>query len=346
LKILILKPSSLGDVIHAIPVLRLLKRHWPQSDIHWWLETSLVPLLEGDPDLAGIYPFNRKDWAAASTWLDMLRVLGSMRREKFDLAMDLQGLARSGIVSWLANAETCLGMDNTRGGSREGAGMFYDQLAPGTPPGTHAVNRYLSILKPLGVPAHFNFDWLPPRPKVAAALRDKWQPQNTAQWVALLPGARWNSKRWPVECFAELVRILGPRQPEARFVVLGGKSDAPLGRAIADAHPERVLDLTGNTALPEVIEWIRLTRLVITNDTGPMHIAAALQKPVVAIFGPTNPDSTGPFGQRQNVLQSASPECIPCLKSECGWRDPLACMRAVTPAQVAERAMKLMATAG
>lgn len=330
-------------MIHALPVLRLLKQHWPESHIHWWLESSLVPLLEGDPDIAGIYPFQRKDWAGRFKWVGLLKQIGSMRQEHFDLAIDLQGLARSGIISWLANAGTCIGLDNTRGGSREGARLFYDEVVPTPVTATHAVERYLSVLKPLGVPVHDKFDWMPPRPKMAGSVREKWQPQNTAQWIALLPGARWNSKRWPVENFAQLVRSLGPVVPDAKFVILGGGADAPLGKAIAEGNSGKVLDLTGRTSLGEMIEWVRLTRLMITNDTGPMHIAAALRKPVVAVFGPTNPDSTGPYGQRRNVLQSESPNCIPCLKSECAYRDPLACMRAIMPGMVMEKALKLMA---
>ena len=121
--------------------------------------------------------------------------------------------------------------------------------------------------------------------------------------------------------------------------------DAALGREIASADPARCLDLTGQTTLPEMIEWLRLSELVITNDTGPMHAAAALRKPVIALFGPTDPNLTGPYGQRGNVLQVSHLPCVPCMKSHCTYAEPLACLRAITPAQVcAEAARRLTGT--
>ena len=342
LKILILKPSSLGDVVHALPVLRLLKLHLPQSEIFWWLESSLVPLLADDPDLTGIFSFQRQGWSASNHWPKLWASIRAMRRERFDWAIDLQGLARSGLFTWLANAELSIGLDNTREGAREGARLYYDRLTPRAAPGTHAVDRYLAVLPQLGVPVHQNFQWLPERPQLAAAVREKWQP-DSARWVALLPGARWDNKRWPVEYFIDLVRRLSPLAPDLKFAILGGTADRALGHAIAETNPSRCLDLTGRTSLLEMIEWVRLSELVITNDTGPMHIAAALKKPIIALFGPTDPNATGPYGQRQNVLQLSSPSCIPCMKGHCSYVEPLACLRGLTPAMVCEQALKRLA---
>ena len=167
---------------------------------------------------------------------------------------------------------------------------------------------YLRTLPPLGVPVDMNFDWLPERPVVAAAVREKWQ-TNGARWVLLQPGARWENKRWPVENFVAVVKQLNGANPELRFAVLGGRDEAEAGRRIAAALPERCLDLTGKTTLPEMIEWVRLGALLITNDTGPMHVAAAMRKPLVAIFGPTAPQRTGPYGQLKNVLQIGRASC-------------------------------------
>jgi lipopolysaccharide heptosyltransferase I len=342
LKILILKPSSLGDVVHALPVLRLLKLHLPQSEIYWWLESGLIPLLADDPDIAGIFPFHRNHWAAPRKWPNMLACVRAMRRERFEWALDLQGLARSGIFAWLTNAGMVAGLDNPREGGREGARMYYDLVAPRVSGRTHAVDRYLGILTRLGVPVHNSFQWLPERPRVAAEVREKWHPEN-ARWIVLLPGARWDTKRWPVEYFCKLVKRLAPLSGDLRFVILGGKDDCPLGKTIAESEPARCLDLTGKTSLPEMIEWVRLSELMITNDTGPMHIAAALKRPVVALFGPTDPAGTGPYGQRENVLQLMQPPCIPCMKGECSFERPLACLRDITPEMVLERAKGFIA---
>jgi heptosyltransferase-1 len=338
LKILILKPSSLGDVIHALPVLRLLKLHRPESEVYWWLEAGLVPLLEDDPDLAGIFRFHRKRWAAPYRWPEMLSGVRAMRRHKFDVAIDLQGLARSAIFTWLANAGINLGLDNAREGAREGARAAYDRVAH-SPDGTHAVDRYLSVLPLLGVPVHDRFEWLPERPWVSEVVRGKWKPDGH-RWVMLLPGARWDNKRWPVENFTELARQLLQLAPELRLGILGGNADRALGSAIAAVDPARCLDLTGRTSLPEMVEWIRLSELTITNDTGPMHVAAALRKPVIALFGPTNPAGTGPYGQRENVLQVTHLPCVPCMKGYCSYVEPLACLRGITPAQVCAQARR------
>jgi lipopolysaccharide heptosyltransferase I len=341
LKILILKPSSLGDVVQALPVLRLLKLHLPHSEIFWWLDAALVPLLEDDPDLAGIFPFKRKRWSAPRLWPNVWAGIRAMRGERYDWAIDLQGLARSGINTWLANADLSIGLDNAREGAREGARLFYDRLTPRSAPGTHAVDRYLAVLPELGVPVHKQFQWLPPRPGVAAMVRERWRPEN-ARWVALLPGARWDNKRWPLEHFQDLVRRLPETADDLKFAIIGGKEDCGLGNAIAAANPERCLDLTGRTSLPEMIEWLRLSELMITNDSGPMHVAAALGKPVLALFGPTDPASTGPYGQAENVIRMTSLPCVPCMKGHCAYERPIACLRDITPAIVCERARRAL----
>ena len=341
MKILILKPSSLGDVVQSLPVLRLLKLHWPHSEIYWWLESSLVQLLADDPDLAGIYTFERNRWAAPRNWPGLWAAIRRLREQRFDLAIDLQGLARSGLFSWLSNAGLSIGLDNAREGAREGARLYYDVIAPRAAAGTHAVDRYLAVLPRLGVPVHDRFQWLPERPRLAAQVRQKWQTDST-RWVALLPGARWNNKRWPVEKFVELVRRMSRLAPDLKFAILGGKADGELGSVMAAASPRSCLDLTGRTSLLEMIEWIRLSELVITNDTGPMHIAAALQKPVVALFGPTDPNGTGPYGQRQNVLQVSNLPCVPCMKDTCSYKTPLACLNGLDPGLVLECAGKFL----
>jgi lipopolysaccharide heptosyltransferase I len=331
LKILILKPSSLGDVIHALPVLRLLKLHYRDAEIFWWIDSSLATLIEGDPDLAGIVRFERKRWGKPRHWPEMLRSIRWLRDQKFDLVIDLQCLLRSGAFAWLANGKSLIGLNEVR----EGARGFYDLAVPRASYHTHAVDWYLSVLPPLGVPVHKNFVWLPERPEIAAEVKRKWPavsaatPQSTLrtpQLILLQPGARWKNKRWPVQHFAELVRAAAQKHPAATFAVLGGKDELPLGEIIAKAAPEKVLNLCGATSLPEMIEWVRRCDLLVTNDTGPMHVAAALGKPLVALFGPTEPRRTGPYGQLDHVLRLDLP-CSPCMKSVCRYEKTEECLR-------------------
>ncbi len=343
MKILILKPSSLGDVIQALPVLRLLKLHFPDAEIFWWIDSSLAPLLAGDSDLTGLVHFERKRWARLQHWPEMFRSVRWLRAQHFDLVIDLQCLARSGAFAWLARGKFLIGLDEVR----EGARGFYDLAVPRKSFHTHAMDWYLSVLPPLGVPVHKNFIWLPERPQIADDVKLKWfsEPSTInlqpSTLIVLQPGARWKNKRWPVNYFAELVRRLAEKFPAARFALLGSSEDQSLGEIISRAAPERTLNLCGATSLPEMIEWIRRCDLMVTNDTGPMHAAAALGKPLVALFGPTEPRRTGPYGQLENVLR-IDLACSPCLKSYCVYEKPNECLNALSPALVFERVQKLL----
>jgi heptosyltransferase-1 len=331
LNILILKPSSLGDVVQALPVLRLIKQHLPHSAIYWWLEARLTPLLQNDPDLAAVIPFDRQHLASPHYWKELWRTLRDTRAKAFDWVIDLQGLARSGLAAWLANGKFTIGLDDPR----EGARGFYDVIVSRPSYFTHAVDWYLSVLPVLGVPVHRDFDWLPTHPGIAQSVRAGW-PEGAGRWVILQPGARWPNKRWPVEYFSAVVRELAAQDPALRFAILGNRSESDLGRTIARAEPERCLDLTGKISLLEMVEWIRACEVMVTNDTGPMHVAAALGKPVVAIFGPTEPRRTGPYGQVEQSLQIQLP-CVPCLKASCSWAQPLECLRAIPPSLIVQK---------
>ena len=336
LKILILKPSSLGDVVQSLPVLRLLKQHWPDSEIHWWIETSLAGLLEADPDLAAIIPFDRKGWKSPLRWPEAMESVRLIRAHRFDLVIDLQGLFRSAVVAWLARGELTIGVDDPR----EGARAFYDYAVRRPDQNGHAIEWYLEVLRQLNVPVHDRFTWLPSRPEVAKVVRQKWD-LNGHRWIVVQPGARWVTKRWPARYFSETILRLERSLPEFHFAIMGGRADAEVAAEVARASPKRCLDLTGQTSLPEMSEWLRGSELVLTNDTGPMHVAAALGRPGVAIFGPTNPRRTGPYGQLANVLQSTVP-CAPCLQEHCGQPNVLECLWTITPEAVCDRVERLL----
>jgi lipopolysaccharide heptosyltransferase II len=340
LKILILKPSSLGDIVQALPVLRLLKLHYPAAEISWWIETRNAPLLEGDPDLAGLFHFDRKRWGSPLHWGDIWKAIRELREHKFDLVIDLQALARSSTIGWLANGKLFVGLHDWR----ELASGYYDIDVPRPAPDAHAVDWYLATLRALGVPVHSDFEWFPRREHVAQEVADKWELNGRTPVIALLPGARWENKRWPAMHFRELVTQLRTRNPDLRFVILGNQADVPLAAEIAAAAPERCLDLTTKTSLPQTMEVLRVSSLVVTNDTGPMHMAAALGKPIVALFGPTNPLRTGPYGQIDHVLQRRNLPCVPCMTDTCNYHEPLACLRSIEPESVANAVLARLRT--
>ncbi|MBM3847421.1 MAG: glycosyltransferase family 9 protein [Verrucomicrobia bacterium] len=331
LRILILKPSSLGDVIHAIPVLRLLRLRFPKAWIAWWVETSLGDLLRGDPDLDEVIPFDRAGLCTLSGVGGLIRSIRSMRRQRFDWVIDLQGLARSGLVAWAARGKLTVGVEDPR----EGASAFYDVRVSRPSWTTHAVDWYLEVLRVLGVPVHDRFQWLPkrgePARSIEAAKRGLFE-----SWICVHPGARWWNKRYPIEKFESAMKEVASQWPEVGFVILGGAGDMLMADRLCAVAPDRSLNLTGKTTLPEMVEWIRSCRVMLTNDTGPMHVAAAMKKPVVALFGPTSPYRTGPYRQEADVIQASLP-CVPCMKSRCSRPLAIECLHSIPPEAPAER---------
>ncbi|MGV3773163.1 MAG: glycosyltransferase family 9 protein [Verrucomicrobiales bacterium] len=332
LKILILKPSSLGDVVQALPVLRLIKKWKPEARAFWWISAPLGPLLEGDPDLEGLFYFRRQGWRHPEYWFGFADEIRRMRSIHFDWVIDLQSLARSGMVAWLANGATTIGLHD----DREGAAGFYDLAIPRPSYQTHAVDWYLQTLKRLQVPTDGPFEWLPRRPTVAHKVEQ--ESASFEKIVILNPGARWENKRWPIGYYktlaAEFLKL-----PGVGIAALGSGNEASFGKEIATVDPKRILDLTGKTSLPEMVEWIRRSNLMVSNDTGPMHIAAALQVPLVPLFGPTTPARTGPYGQISESIQRVDLACVPCMKSTCHNPIALECLTSISPLQVFEAAL-------
>lgn len=313
-------------MVLALPVLRLLKLAHPQAEIYWWISSEISSLLEHDPDLSGLFVFHRKKAASPFFWPEVIKEIFRMRAMKFTHVLDLQSLARSGVTAWLANGGVTIGLDDLR----EGASTFYDVILPRQATGVHAGDWYLSTLSYFGVKPHTNFTWLPVNQDAVNRMNGR---SLAADRIILNPGAKWVNKRWPTEHFAALARMLRKQFPTSQLVLLGGRGD----RAICDQIRlgcTEVLDLAGETSIPDLVEVIRGARFMITNDTGPMHIAAALKTPVRALFGPTDPRWTGPYGQMENVLQLNLP-CVPCMKPGCHNPIYLECLKALDPSRVA-----------
>lgn len=336
MRVLILKPSALGDVVQALPVARLLRKHFPKAEIDWWIDAANAPLLEGDPDITRLVLFHRKRWAVPWYWHELVKSMLDLRKAKYDLVLDLQALARSSLVAWLSNAGLVIGLDDPR----EGAPTFYDIRVPRPTQHTHAIDWYLDVLRTINVPVSWEFEWLPVRPSAAARINLLMNGPAT-HWIAIQPGAHWRNKQWPAEHFAALVRRLAQTVPRVRFVILGAVADQPKAEIIAAGAPDKCLNITGRTSLPELVECLRKCTLLIGNDSGPMHIAAALGKPVIALFGPTDPSRTGPYRQIHRVLQLSLP-CVPCMSKKCRATRPMACLRDLTPETVAERVLAVL----
>jgi heptosyltransferase I len=327
-RILLIKPSSLGDVVHALPVLSLLRRRFPAAKISWLLAAGCAGLLEGHPQLDEIVRFDRKRLGAAWRNPGALRELwsfdGELRRRKFDLVIDLQGLFRSGWMTWRTGAAQRVGFAN----AREGAWLFYNHRVPIETLEQHAVQRYLKVAEAVGCgrePVEFRFHVT----DADRAQVDALVPAGE-KFAVLLPATNWATKRWPVERFAAMVG-----EVERRFglkSVVAGAADAGELAPRIRAH----FNVTGKTKLRQLVALLERASLVIANDSGPMHIAAALGRPLVCVYGPTNPVRTGPFGRNDSVVRVTMP-CAPCYSRTCSHRSCLEWLEIEPALRVAER---------
>ena len=308
-RVCLIKPSSLGDIAHAFPLLASLRRHWPTAHLTWVVNRGLRPLVDGHPDLDAIIPFDRDRIRLAPRAIGpMARFLGDLRRPRFDLAIDLQGLFRSGLMTASTGAPIRVGLRS----AREGAGLFYNHTVDDRGDAIHAVDRLLRMADAFGAPT------VGITPSIACTAADRLAARAELgrlprPWVALNIGARWVTKRWPPGHFAAIARRLQDRHG-AGVVLVGAPEDRPLVDALrADLGPAAasVLDLCGRTSLPGLAALAGEVDLFVSNDTGPLHLAVAAGARTVGIYTCTSPARTGPYGPRSAVARS----CVWCAPS-------------------------------
>lgn len=319
-RILIVKPSSLGDIVQALPVASVIRREYPGANIWWLVNSRYVELLKLSPYIDRIIAFERARWGKWRrlwrTVFELSRFLIEIRRLHFDIVLDLQGLFRSGFITWFSGAPLRIGF----GRARECSGLFYtNRIYTG---GLHARERYLEVAKFIAMPSQEIGQLDIPVEKIDWAERI-WGDNRIR--IAINPGARWRTKRWGSTRYAELIDELSKKHM-ARIILVGDKDDISIGDDIEHRVNCSITNLIGRTTLTELVAILSRCSLLITNDSGPMHIADYMGKPIVAIFGPTDPKRTGPIGKDKKILK-AKIHCSPCFKRYC--RDPV-CMGEIT----------------
>jgi heptosyltransferase-1 len=319
-RILIVKPSSLGDVVHALPVLAALRRACADAHIAWLVNDSLAPLLEGHPLLDEVIRFDRdrygRMWRSPRVFFDFWRFVTQIRRRRFDLVIDLQGLIRSGLLALFSGAEQRVGFAE----AREGARLLYSQAVRCPDSAEHAVERNLAVVQALGLPAarpEFPLGLRASERDEAAELLARVAGEPVRSFTAVVPAARWESKLWPAEKIAALIDRIHA-EGLARCVLLGAPDERELAERIMAACGSGVIDLVGRTSLRQLAAVIDLADRVICHDSGPLHIAAALGKPTVAIFGPTSAARTGPYSKLARVVTHPV-ACAPCYRRVCPY---------------------------
>jgi lipopolysaccharide heptosyltransferase I len=364
-RILLIKPSALGDVIHTLPVLVKLRNRYPKARIDWLLTPAIADLIGHHPALSHVVPFPRHDfrhfgrrWSATKGLFDLLQ---TVRQTRYQLVVDLHGQFRSGVLALVSGAPVRIGFDRPRRqarensrrlvaeafvhgwtGTREGAWVAYTHRIPVPTLDVHAVDRYL-WLKPLLALDDASPDFLVPAPAPARTRIETLLGTfglAARPFAVLVPGTIWETKHWHPEGFAQVGRYLLER---GIAVVLAGSAPERLRcAAVAQACP-RAWNFCGLTTVSELAALLKCATLCVTNDSGSMHLAVALKRPVVSVFGPTDPIWIGPY-QRPNAVVRANVPCAPCyLRKLHACPHGHACMREVTGPMVIEQLKRLLA---
>jgi heptosyltransferase-1 len=323
-RIAVVKPSALGDIIHSLPVLTALRRRFPRAHITWVVNQVYAPLLDGHPDLDEVLPFDRRashrGWrAAAGSWLGFLCEL---RRRRFDLAIDLQGLFRTAIMMAATGARRRIGLST----AREGAIWTYTDIVPVADfNAIHAVDRCWRIAEAFGVgdvSKEFHI-------RIPAEAR-RWAEATTRgyprPWLMLGPGARWMTKRWPPEHFAALARRAWDVFGGTVFFV-GGEEETAAALAVRRRLSGPSRDLTGRTTLPRLAALLERADVMLANDTGPLHLAAALGRPIIAPYTCTRVRLNGPYPFQPGTVETT----VSCRGSYVKRCSRLECMAELTP---------------
>jgi 3-deoxy-D-manno-octulosonic-acid transferase/heptosyltransferase-1 len=336
-RILIIKMSAIGDVVHSLHFLEALMGRYPNATIDWFVEKEASDLILDHRGLDRIFVSPRKEWgkrlikgkgrlSAIGEAVGLLRLL---RERKYDLVIDLQGLLRSGIVTGLSRGKRKIGMS----GSREGAHRFWSEEPVPVGYDQHAIDRYLQFARHLDCDTNTTGGTIPVSDSDRKSLETLLISEglNEKPFVAVNPMAGWKTKLWLPERFAALAdRII--KELSLQVVFTGSKHDIQIIESIKAGMEEQSFNLAGKTSLKELSCLYLKSRALITTDTGPMHIAASSDCRVVALFGPTSPTRTGPYGKGHYVIQKHM-DCVPCFKKSCAHTD---CMSHISVEEVFE----------
>lgn len=321
MRILIVKTSSLGDLFHALPAVHLL-RTGLDAHIDWVVNRAYAPLASCFLDVERVIPFPRD-----ALLPNLGRFWSELRAEQYDLVVDLQGLLKSALITRAARSSRRIGPSF----HREGSHRFYDHVAAERNKNRHAVDENLDVLRFLDLPAG------PVEFPVSFPACTPIQP-SPASRVLLSPCSRHAAKNWPVERFAEVGRALH-EQLGAALTISGVPQDADVCAELQSRLPKGAgVNLCGQTSLVELGSLLQAVQLVITVDSGPMHMAAAIGTPTLAIFGPTDPVRVGPYGPPHRVLRRS--RVTDYSKSD------LESIRAVTASEVISAARDMLNPAG
>ncbi len=344
--ILIVKLSAIGDVVQTLPMLEALRGKFPGARIDWLVEEEASELIIGHPALNRVIVSRRKFWQRkifrrggfTSTIREIGKFLRDLRNREYDWVIDNHGLLKSGLLVMLSRGRRKIGFKRSRGIAEEGSYLFTNERYTPLSLERHALERYLDLIAQMGVPVDrptLNYT-------VAEEARLKAEALLTQNGLAsrpiivIHPMAKWPTKQWPRENFVRLARTL--TEQGASVIFTGSSADFAAIERITHSVPMsgRLLNLAGQTSLKELAALFFLSDLVLSTDTGPMHLAAAVKAPLLALFGPTAPWRTGPYGDGHVVLRKAL-TCSPCFRKKCPTME---CMKSLAVEEVLSAAIE------
>ncbi|NLF30005.1 MAG: glycosyltransferase family 9 protein [Planctomycetes bacterium] len=324
--VLIVKPSALGDVITALPVLRGLRRTFgTEVRIDWLLSGSCAAAVAADPHLDAVVLFDRKRygalWRNAAAVKDFLAFCRKLRAARYDWVLDLQGLFRSGLFTAVTRAPVRAGFQ----AAREGAALAYTHTLPAAAAPLHTVDRNIALARIVGIDGRGEDFFTLHVPPAARAWADEFAAAYADGFVVAAPATRWTTKLYPTRHWRGVLAALARRRP---VVLVAGAGEAALTAPLADL--DGVIDLTGRTTIEQLIALIGAAKGLISGDSAAMHIAAALGTPQVTLIGPTDPARTGPYRVAGGLVTADLP-CSGCLRRSCPHRS---CMELLAPERV------------
>ncbi len=338
--ILIAKPSSLGDIVLALPALTALHKSFPDAKISWLVRPEFSPLLENHPHLTEVIPFDRKflgkAWYNPRALGALVSLIGWLRRSRFDVAFDFQGLFRTAILAWLSGCKKRFGM----AGAREFAGFFYTEKIPPDPDNPHLVDYYMRMVRAAGA-SQTSVEFVFPQDRGAAeSIANLLASHGVAggDYAVLVPGSAQADKCWPVERFAILAEKISS-QFGLSITAAGTASESPLVERLKSLTHVPIANLAGRTSLKELVALLRAARLVVSNDTGPGHIAAALGTPLVLMFSWSNPARIAPYGRTECMVANEPYNRGRKIRSD----DPQHSINAITVEQVYQKVCEQLA---
>jgi len=321
MRILMVRLSSIGDLVHTLPVLSALRKQYPDAKIDWLVERKFRTVLEAVTGIDSLVEVDTFSWRermfSPKTWTDIARAIGRLRENSYDVVLDLQGTIKSSVAARLAKGERRIGFARADLKERPAALLYSEHVeVNGARP--HVIDRQLRLLSAMDIDTTTRSFALSVPDSIEAAAASALDSLGMNEFVLLNPGGAWVTKRWSPEKFGALATAIRTRHG-IPSLVLWAPGEEALAQSIVE-HSDGACRLAPATGIVSLIPFAKRARVLVSGDTGPMHLASAFDVPIVGIFGPTDPARNGPFGTRDEIVLEDVP-CGPCYKHRCPGYD-------------------------